>query len=377
MKKKKDEVEEAAVNKLTQPTNDGNITDVDSKLLGVLNITNRSIQTIPIKDIILYAVIPDFIIPTSAERPIIVKTPSGNFCIEGSNLINAALAEGESEIVCEVDEMETHSDAEILLRKAGMRSLTRGGAYVYAEMMRNSKNLMQYLMNCSGDLRVHGHGGKRFGEGFTDNKEDDARHILSLRLGKDRDTINSYLNHSMYLTDEALQTLIEKRAPKEFFVKVQAKKRIEIKNELGSDNPSILCLIKVISELILVEFDKFIAEKKDNKKTSIVAAEAPNEALKVVDSEPTNDENDDDDEQEDPTVGDTTLPSQSEATPVNTGAPITVETIKLQIVEVSRRIVDEVSKQISLADIKKHLSEELLTITKILAQIDKLSGEAK
>ncbi len=348
-----------------------------SRLPGVLNITQRSIQTIPIKDIIQYAVIPDFIIPTSAERPIVVKTPSGNFCIEGSNLINEAITEGESEIVCEVDEMETHSDAEICLRKAGMRSLTRGGGYVYEEMMRNSRNLMQYLMNCSVDLRVHGHGGKRFGEGFTDNREDDVRHILSLRLGKDRDTINSYLNHSSYLSDEALQTLIDKKAPKEFFVKVQAKKRIEIKNELGGDNPSITRIVQVISELILEEFRKYIAEKEDEKNATVpsqpVSSASPDT---TEENEPTEDEDEDEDEQENPIAEDIT-PGSSDPTSGNNEAPVTVETIKLQIVEVSKRIVDEISKEISLDDMKKRLNEELLTITKILAQIDALSGEGK
>ena len=84
--------------------------------------------------------------------------------------------------------MEVHSDAELCLRKAGMRSLTRGGKYVYCEMIRNTMHLTNHFMSSCDDFRVYGRGGKRFGEGFVNNSEDDIRHLLSLRLGKDHDS---------------------------------------------------------------------------------------------------------------------------------------------------------------------------------------------
>ena len=122
-----------------------------------------------------------------------------------------------------------------------------------------------FMSSCDGYFRVYGWGGKRFGEGFVNNSEDDIRHLLSLRLGKDRDTINSYFNHGAYLNDEAIKTLIEKKAPKDFFEKVQSKKRIEIKNELSGDNPSIERITKVISEFVLEEFEKLPLIKKIKK----------------------------------------------------------------------------------------------------------------
>ena len=78
---------------------------------------------------------------------------------------------------------------------------------------------------------------------------------------------NSYFNHGAYLNDEAIKTLIEKKAPKDFFEKVQSKKRIEIKNELSGDNPSIERITKVISEFVLESLQSFTADKEDKKNT--------------------------------------------------------------------------------------------------------------
>ena len=67
----------------------------------------------------------------------------------------------------------------------------------------------------------------------------------------------------------------------------------------------------------------------------------------------------------------------SESTPVNNEAPVTVETIKSQILNVSKRIVDEVSKNITLAEMKQRLQNELKEITEILAKIDFLNSKAE
>ena len=81
---------------------------------------------------------------------------------------------------------------------------------------------------------VFSHGGSRRGTSFTNNREDDIREILSERLGKDRNTINTYLNFGRFLTNEAMDTLIAQNTGRAFFEKAQVNKRIWIKN-LESD----------------------------------------------------------------------------------------------------------------------------------------------
>jgi len=366
----------------TTTTNNSKPTGEDSSLLRVLMTVKRSLESIPINEIKRFTLFPDFVTPTTAEHPVIVRTPLENDCIDGWNLIEEALADGETEIVCEVDEVEVHSVAENCLRKAGMRSLTRGGKYIYPEMVRNTKILMNHLMSSGDELRIYGHGGRRFGEGFINNRENDVIYLLSLRLGKDDTTIKNYRCHSEYLSDDVLDTLIKRKATKEFFEDFQTKKRIEVKNELGSGNLSVNRITEMISKLILEEFEQFLIEQENKKAKKGKSPETPIIATPdaTEEGEPTDDDDDDGDEQENPIAVDI-IPGSSDPTPVNNEAPVTFETIKLQIINVSKRIVDDVSKEISLDDMRKRLQEEVLTITKILAQIEAqieaLSGEKK
>ena len=76
-----------------------------------------------------------------------------------------------------------------------------------------------------------------------------------------------------------LDILIKRKATKDFFEKVQTKKRIEIKNELGGDNPSIERITKVISEFVLEEFEKFTADKEDKENTCCLLRKHPMKLL--------------------------------------------------------------------------------------------------
>jgi hypothetical protein len=74
-------------------------------------------EDLPIDSIQHFNLIPDFVIPTVAAQPIIIRTTEGNFCIEGWELVEAARAEGKTSILCEMDELDSHSDEELCLRK--------------------------------------------------------------------------------------------------------------------------------------------------------------------------------------------------------------------------------------------------------------------
>jgi hypothetical protein len=57
------------------------------------------------------------------------------------------------------------------------------------------------------------------------NSEDNLRKVLSIRLGRSVTTINLFLNHGTFLSDETLNFLASQNTVKEFFEKAQAAKR--------------------------------------------------------------------------------------------------------------------------------------------------------
>jgi len=126
--------------------------------------------------------------------------------------------------------MDRHSDSELMIRKVGMRTATRGGEYVYAEVIRNTRELYNHLKSSQADLRDYGHGGRRRGEGFVNNRDDDTRHVISVRLCMNRDTVNNHLNYAEYLSQDVLNFFIQQRATKKFFEAAQKEKRKRMKN---------------------------------------------------------------------------------------------------------------------------------------------------
>lgn len=234
------------------------------------------IRLIPIREIIHFDGIQDYRRPTSAERPIVVQTPLGYFCIEGWHLVEAAAMDGQETISCEVEVLAQHSDAEISIRKASSRIATRGGIALYPEMIRNTLLCDEQLRASNSDLRCFGRGGRRFGEGFVDDSEKDIVHILSLRFMRDRDTITTYLHHGKHLSNEALQTLIDEEAPKKFFEKHQTKKQRLI-DELEEQRATEIEKVERVSVEMLEFFEEWREAQRQGNRSSrrVVQQENP------------------------------------------------------------------------------------------------------
>ena len=336
----------------------------------------RSLEDLPIDSIMHYDSIPDYVTPTEAEHPIINRTTEGIFCLDGWNLVEAARSSGETTILCEVDELDAHSDEELALRKGGVRSMTRGGISIYPETLRVVQHLLSMLMNSDEDLRIYGHGQRRYGHGFIKNREEDVRHILAMRLSRDRDTINLYITHGEYLNPEALQTLVDGKASKKFFEKVQIKKREEVKNLRGRNILSHGRITEAISKFILDEFEKFLPGRGSGENVPTPGPAQPQtEVVQTndpVSSSVTPDENNDDDDS----------PASEEETPdpsseINPDEPVTIETIKTGTLGVSRRLEERVSKDAPLAELESSLQAELQNIMKLLSMITHLNNAGK
>lgn len=214
----------------------------DSTPPGVLNnpqserfkTTQEDVAELPVESIQPYPLIPDYRDPTESTLPIVIQSPAGCYCIDGWNFIEQAKTAGQPAIRCYVFHIQEHSETELAIRKVAIRTKPQGGTCSYAELVRNTRLIAKILMDEIENPVVFSHGGSRQGANFTNNKEDDLRQVLSERLGKDRSTINDYLNFGRHLSDDALETLVTANTGKAFFEKVRVNKRILIKN-LESD----------------------------------------------------------------------------------------------------------------------------------------------
>jgi hypothetical protein len=191
--------------------------DEDQDSSGDLNSTfnppvrdfDKSIEPLEIADITHFSGIPDFIDPTRSPYPIIIKSPSSIQCIDGWELIEDAKEKGESALICEINHIQRDSEIEYALWKASVRIMPIGGTCIYPEKMGNACRLLTMLRESSEEnLMVFSHGGARRGDSYTNSPTNNARLVLTDRLGKSVTTINKYLQHGKYLSEETLQTLI-------------------------------------------------------------------------------------------------------------------------------------------------------------------------
>jgi hypothetical protein len=181
----------------------------------------EKIEEVNISDIQHFTIVPDYVTPADSKYPFVVKTPSSTNCIDGSHLVEEAVAQGKSTVTCKVEFISEHSDEELAIRKVALRIKPKGGTGSYAEIIRNTQCLEKILLASDKDLRVFHHGGDRKGEGFINNRQENVRKILSFRLGRSVSTINQFLNHARFLDDETLNFFASQKVGKDFFEMVQ------------------------------------------------------------------------------------------------------------------------------------------------------------
>ena len=278
-----------------------------------------------------FELIPDYIMSTSADNPIVVKTEKGFFCIDGWNLVEVAKKNGIDSIMADIDLMKEHSDNELCLRKIVARTKSRpstlGGKATYMELCRNTRDMFVKLLKSNEDLRVFSHGGNRLLD-FCSNPKLDVKYILSLRQGKDKNTINDHLRHSLYLLPEIIQFFNEKKVKKDFFNKVQGKKD-DVIVRMKEDGRSYEEIAKQVSEMMQAEYDMYIKEIEDKKK-------GLNAELKNISTD-------------------------------SSGSVVDIDSKKQLlrdvILEVSERLSKSVSDRASIKDIEKSVNSELKAIS--------------
>lgn len=341
-----------------------------------------AIQEIAIKDIKHYERIPDYYKETYSARPIVVYTPNGHFCIDGWDLVEEAKTKGLTSVECYVDLINTHSENELGIRKTEIRSKTRGGFVTYAELFRNTSNLFEMLKNSNENLRVFDHGGRRRGEGFSDNKDDDARHVLSKRLGKDRDTINKLISFRQYLNDQAIEFFIKEGVRKRFFENIQTKKN-QLINSLKGEKASDEQISEQVSQFIRDQYASYKeGQKKGKEKTKSINSQQTNHSSGPQQNQEstttTNDPNitDSGDSEQDNKNDDGELTVEEHNKEFGQKEePISIPRIKREVIEVSTRLSEKINETDDLDYIEECIKEELTKLMVALSYIGSLKSQ--
>jgi len=243
-------------------------TDQDS--LGVLkkpdppnfNTPREDIEDLPISEIEHFTEIPDYIKTTRSKCPIVVKSPTSCHCIDGWELIEKALVQGESRIICTIFYIPEYSKTELSIQKTAIRTMAIGGKCSYPELIRNAYHLYKAMIGSSENPVIFSHGGARRGENYTNNKEDSVIKVLANRLEKSESTVKQYINFAEYLSNEAMGILIESKAKKAFFEEAASNKKIFTKNMRGASESDETITAAVSDKMLL-----WLEEFKENNGT--------------------------------------------------------------------------------------------------------------
>ena len=328
-------------------------------------VRERSIEPLAINDLHDVRGIDDFLDAPESVMPIVIRTPEGLFIMDGKNQIERAKAAGDVSIFCEVDTITSHNMTDLSLRKAGIRSQTRGGRARYSELARNAFKLEQQLLADNSDLRSFAHGGRRTGEIFIGDRTNDVRTVLAERLSKSRTTINAYIACARYLSDDAMSQLIQSNQDKAFFEKF-GKIKSKIVEGMQGERKTIDEIIAVVSAAILrCATDGFPETVK------------PRPQAQVVPSAPQLDE-DEDPQDENATEYDTQEEDTFDTlTPVNSESeenPDPVTSIKNTALEESSRLAQRVETAKDAADLYTVLIEEIQALNVIALEIIALAN---
>jgi len=184
-----------------------------------------TIEEIDISAIQPFLLVPDYTSNTESLMPIVAASAASVHCLDGWELIENEISEGNDKIRCLVYHLRQGSDLEIAIQKVAIRTMPQGGTCSYAELVRNAGILFNMFLASSENPVVFSHGGSRRGATYIQNTENNIRTLLANRLGKSPVTINKYLNHGEFINDETMQELINADVEKGFFEINQVQKR--------------------------------------------------------------------------------------------------------------------------------------------------------
>ena len=228
----------------------------------VFSNTHEYFDDIDINVIEPFNDIPDYIGETISQYTTVLNTSGHFICLDGWSLIEEARREQRESVRCLIQVADNCPKEEIAIRKVATRIIPANGKCTYLETIRNVKALYQMLMATRENLVCFHHGGRRRGNEFINNKEENIRLILATRLGKSPNTISKYLNHGEHLSNDAIPVLMAAiphqtvKPNKQFFEDAQSNKNkmlVELKSEGMPENE----ITEKLSNFVLQMFTEY------------------------------------------------------------------------------------------------------------------------
>jgi len=204
----------------------------------------------------------DYITETQLPCSYIIKTPMGDFCIDGYNKIKNAKENYIEEITVLAEYWDHHSDEELAIKKFTIRSVNTKERVYYIETMNHLKHLKIKHLNKNPDLIQFKVGGAR--RGLDNSAKLNA--LLSGEKDLSPDTISKYITDIRYLSFAAIKTLMDfQRQPKEkvwkypnkdFFEEIRTK-RDDMTHELEAEELEHEEIEKRISDSVLKAYEQY------------------------------------------------------------------------------------------------------------------------
>ena len=193
----------------------------------ISSITNKLING----DLIdLFNEIPDAIEQSRLPFPVLVPIGERYACLEGQHLLSPGM-----QVQCIIIETTDISKKALALLKVSLwMTGILLGELRYVEQARNVRILYNLRIEDNGII-TNRNGGDRRSESFKEQEGEHIRQYLARALDRSENTIRVYLDHTRYLTMEAMNDLARRGASKRFFI-VACKLRTELITRLPENS---------------------------------------------------------------------------------------------------------------------------------------------
>ncbi len=208
-----------------------------------------------------FDLIPDYITKTSSKYPYVIKTPKGSNCLDGFNLVEEAIKQGQTKMTVYMESWTSHSDDDLSRRKIELRNTSDFGKVYYIETMRHIAFRKKLLMEKNPNLIEFRQG--MSGKGIDNSSK--LHYWLAKERNIDDDTVSKYLTDIRYLSMDAMDILIEfqKKPKKEVgeypnkdFFEIIRKKKVAYIDEIEGLNLEYSENERLVSEKVLEAYEK-------------------------------------------------------------------------------------------------------------------------
>lgn len=225
----------------------------------------EKLAEISVKDVKNFDVLNDYLSRSGLGRPTVADTPKGLFCLDGFEFIKEAIEANRLTINVLVLKYESYSEDKLAIGKIASRANPSIPVH-YAETVRHVSQLSKIMRASDPGVK----GGELGGERNDKSNDSQLHNFISKETKLAKDTISKYMIDARYLSDCALDALIDeirvskkgsKLPSKDFFESIRTYK-IRYMAELEAENLSNAEIEEKVSAIVLRAYDEYKTNKK-------------------------------------------------------------------------------------------------------------------